>query len=359
MVQDGKLTAEEALTVLEQLDGAEKYQQAKETEAIQELSTIVHGEKEHSQQSYGKKVNSAKDKLMDFVDGLVQKIKDVDLDFNFGQSVEIDHIFHYEGAHINNIEIEIANGETEIIPSESDDIRIECTAKVYRVEDVTEARKHLLEDARFSVSDGKMRFVVQSRSIKVKAIVYVPQTKYDEIKVKQFNGMIKGSDLQAVLLKAKTANGKISFDKVDISAAELETVNGAVRVTDSYMRELETETVNGSIHVEGEFVKTDVQTINGRIHCQLKGQGGEEIKAKSAAGSIEILLPSHIQTEGELKSNLGGFMVDLDGIQVVEEKTEVVQKFLRFRTKETQDRVVRIQADTKTGSVTVKKSAEL
>ncbi|WP_369385660.1 hypothetical protein [Mesobacillus boroniphilus] len=56
----------------------------------------------------------------------------------------------------------------------------------------------------------------------------------------------------------------------------------------------------------------------------------ESVEVKATTGSIEVFLPEKTPASGELKSNLGGFTIELDGIQVVEEKSDMVQKNLRF-----------------------------
>ena len=130
LVEEGKMTVDEALFLIEKLEKGG----VKTEEKTTALSTNVKFE-ETKKQEYGNyKFNSVKDMVIDFVDTAFKKIKEFDLDLNFGQSVDINHIFHQNDAHLNQMDIDMANGSVKVVPWEQKDVRIECSAKVYRVE---------------------------------------------------------------------------------------------------------------------------------------------------------------------------------------------------------------------------------
>ncbi|MGZ4161515.1 MAG: DUF4097 family beta strand repeat-containing protein, partial [Neobacillus sp.] len=124
----------------------------------------------------------------------------------------------------------------------------------------------------------------------------------------------------------------------------------------SVFDDLEAETINGAIKVDGDFRKIETQTFNGNITFNLRGERGELIIAKGTTGSIDLFVPEGVPVNGELKTNLGGFNVKLEGIQILEEKTEMIQKLLRFESVQHPDKTLKVFADTKTGSITVHKS---
>ena len=95
---------------------------------------------------------------------------------------------------------------------------------------------------------------------------------------------------------------------------------------------LDAETLNGAIFVDGDFRKVELQSFNGHIHCKLDGARCEVLEAKATTGGIDIDLPEFVAVNGKLKSNLGNFTVDLEGIQIVEEKNEFMQKTFSFKS---------------------------
>jgi DUF4097 and DUF4098 domain-containing protein YvlB len=355
MVQDGKITADEALSILEELEKAGEESKVKEQVLKNELSTVVanpdSGEKSYD--SFNKKMQSSKEKIFDFVESAFKKIKDSDLDFNFGKSAEISHIFQQGNAYFKEAEIDIANGKTSIIPWNQQNVRIECQAKVYKTENQEEARDAFLQGVHFTIENEKLTFLVQQKGIKVDAVLYIPSAEYEKIVIRMFNGAISGEGLSAETFKAKTANGPITIGQLNGSLCQLETGNGAIALTDSRVVNAEAESLHGGIHAEGYFKKMDIQSFNGQVSCLMKDTECESIHAKTVTGKIQVSLPAGQPVDGELKSNLGGFNVSLEGIQVVEEKSDVIQKVLKFKTTKTEGPALYIFADTKTGTISV------
>ncbi|HAQ07860.1 MAG TPA: DUF4097 domain-containing protein [Bacillus bacterium] len=354
LVEDGKITVDEALFLIEELEKGG----AKTEEKTTALSTNVKFE-EAKKQEYGTyKFNSVKDMVIDFVDTAFKKIKDFDLDLNFGHSVDITHIFHQADAYLNQLDIDMANGSVQVIPWEQKDVRIECSAKVYRVDNQDEARRSFLEDAIFAIEGQKMRFSVQQKWMKVDAIVYVPIEDYENVRIRLFNGSIQSENLKVNDYRAKTANGKVVLEKVKCGKLEAETANGHIGIHNSYVGDLEAETINGAIKVDGDFKKVDLKSFNGNLTCTVNNRDCESVEVNATTGSLEVFLPEKTPAIGELKSNLGGFKIELDGIQIIEEKSDMVQKTLRFKPSDGDLHAVRLYADTKTGSIAVKKTVE-
>ncbi|PLR85340.1 DUF4097 domain-containing protein [Bacillus canaveralius] len=356
LVEEGKLSVEEALTLLEGLDDASKSKEPKQQDSVHEISTNVEFQEAKKEQSTHQKLQSTKDKIFEFVDTAFQKIKDFDLDFNFGHSVDISHIFQHGDAFLKEIDIDIANGSIRVLPGNERDVRIECHARIYRVENQDEARRSFLKDTIFAIEGEKLRFVTQQKWMKIDATVYIPADEYEHVKVRIFNGYIAGNGLCAKNCKVKTANGKINLDGVSCEKLEAETANGPITIVGSRIGEVDAETINGPIKLEGDFAEVDIQTFNGNVHCSLTGDRAERIIAKGATGSIELFIPEKLAVNGNLRTNLGGFTVDLEGIQIVDEKNEIAQKTMTFKPVNEEIRTVNLSAETKTGSISVRKS---
>jgi len=356
MVEDGKLSVDEALFLLEELEKTSQTAEKKKESLVQELSTTVKFEEAKKEDPINYKFQSAKDKIIDFVDTAFKKIKDFDLDFNFGQSVELTHIFQQSDVVLSNMDIDIANGNVEVVPWNQKDVRIECKVKVYRAESQEEARTNFLSNVLFAADGGKLRFGTQSKWMKLEAVIYVPQTEYDKIRIRMFNGSIEGGNINAQSYKAKTANGKIIMKDINSHFAEVETGNGQILIQKSKVDQVEAETLNGAIQMDGYFKKLDLHSFNGDILCTVNEEACEFIEAKAVTGKIELELPSQTAVHGNLKTNLGSFHVNLDGIQILEDKSDVIQKVLRFESINHPGGTLRLETETKTGSIHIRKT---
>lgn len=356
-VQDGKMSAEEAFVILEELEKAGQESEKKEQLLKDELSTKVVEENKKSEDDaydyFKKNIYSAKEKILDFVENAFQKIKDTDLDFNFGKSMDVSHIFQHDETSIYEIDVDIANGKTKIVAWDSQDVRIECQAKVYRVESQNQAKDTFLKNVLFTIDKGKMKFYVPEKAMKVDVVIYVPKKEYESVQIRMFNGGITTESLRVEYLKVKSANGALTLEGMNGDSCELETGNGKITITKSQFDTVEAETLNGAIQAEGYFNKVELQTFNSQIVCQNERVNSESMYAKSVTGKIQLLLATGAEVSGELKSNLGSFNVNLDRIQIVEEKSEVILKVLKFKTINDQINATKIFAETKTGAISV------
>jgi DUF4097 and DUF4098 domain-containing protein YvlB len=354
MVEEGKLTAEEALVLLEQLEQEEK----KANEMITALSTDVQFAEAKQGGSSSVKSSSLKEKVLEFLDVTVKKLKDFDLDFNFGNAFEIKHIFQQNNVHFRILDIHIANGSVKLIPWDDSHIRVECDAKVYRVDSAEEARQSFLQEVFFSVENGCFRFSVPKQQLKVHTVIYLPQAVYDNGKIRLFNGEIRGEKLQIKKLRAKTANGTIMFEQLLGEEAELETVNGAVKMIKSSVRELEVENINGPIDASGKYQKINLQSFSGSVACEMENANIDIIFIKTVAGSVKLLLPAQMTLDGELKTNIGVFSYDYPGITITDEKNETIQKWLRFKVRGNEKKSAHLYVETKTGSILLKETGD-
>ena len=356
LVEEGKLNVDEALVLLEELEKAGQTSEQKQEQLAHEISSAFKFEETKKEENAHGKVHKTKDKIFDFVDTALKKIKDFDLDLNFGQSVEISHIFHQADVYLREMDIDLANGSLKLVPWDQKDVRIECQAKVYRVDNADKARENFLKDILFAIDGQKLRFMTQQKWMKVDAVVYVPQAEYERVRVRIFNGPISGEELTINDLRMKTANGKIELARLNGKKAEIETANGHITLQTSTIDALEVETINGAIKLDGDFRKIETQTLNGNTTFNLTGNRCELIAAKATTGGVDLFIPDGVAASGELKTNLGGFNIKLDGIQVLEEKSEMIQKMLRFQSVNHPDRTLKIFVDTKTGTITLHKS---
>ncbi len=348
MIEDGKITAEEGIELLKQLGQTEK----QESEPKGYLSNDVDWENgrdyrgKYSQPSFT-------NRFTDFVEQAIQKIKEFDLDLNFGNSVDVDHIFHHHASTINKVDIAIENGSVQFVPWDESDVRVECKVKVYREKEVEAARKHFLDEVSFHVVDDKLRFKSREKSLKINATFYIPRQSFEEVKLYTFNGHINGETIEAKELEAKTVNGRITFDKVTGQKLALETVNGAINVLKVDAEKVEAKTVHGTVNLAVTGGEVDVETLNGTIKYKLTEKVRGKAYLKTTTGSIEMTIPADMKTEGEFKTVVGGFTCDLPQLEVLDEKKDIVNKYVTFVSNKGVEPVFYVEAEARTGSITI------
>ncbi|EDL64619.1 DUF4097 family beta strand repeat-containing protein [Bacillus sp. SG-1] len=366
MVEKGQLSTKEALTLLEALDkeGEAPKEKAsykeKETDLLDDLANIFTGEKTGD---YGDKssqtFNNGKDRLIDFFQSALNKVKNFDLDFEFNKSIELSHVFQKtEVESLKEIAVDVANGKVEVLPWDQNEVRVECQVKVYRTDDLEEARESFLGNTDFYIENGKLRLSTELKWMKVNSIIYVPQSQYDKVSVKVLNGSVKSERMMADSFKVRSGNGKVELKDMTTKKTEVDTSNGAIHLANIYSDSVEAESINGKVYLEGDVKLTDLQSLNGTIVCSLRGERADTLHAKAVTGGIDLYVPGSLGLKGEAKSNLGSFKIEMEGINIVEEKNEVVQKHVHFSKDSESDQKLHIFAHTKTGSVLIKKSEE-
>ncbi|MGP1908910.1 DUF4097 family beta strand repeat-containing protein [Metabacillus sp. JX24] len=360
LVEQGKLSASEALTLIEGLES--EYAQ-KETASMADHTgfggPFVEKEKAAPSSALSSKlalfIDTAVKKVKELdIDSAVKKVKEMDLDLNFGQSVSVQHVYHYENADIRDLDIQILNGSVTLQSWPQQDVRAECDIKVYRAENAEQAKEIFIQNTNCSLDDGAFRFYTEKKTVKVSMTLYLPEQQYELVKIKLFSGPIRGENLKIKDFRTKTANGLISVYSFKGEKLEAETANGQIRLAGIEAAHTEAETIHGMIQFEGESERLDVQSFNGNMVLKLEEQTCRTLYAKTATGNVEVLVPVQTAINGELKSNLGSVSADLPDLEVLYEKNDSMQKELRVKSAAQEGPVMNLIADSKTGSITLK-----
>ncbi|MCU9612931.1 DUF4097 family beta strand repeat-containing protein [Caldibacillus lycopersici] len=360
MVKNGKITIDEAETLLDALENINEAKEQKEKQIEKELSPIVQFEQKQSESdteeqktytnsSYSSQ--STKDKLLNLFDTAMKKIKDLDLDFH--HSVQVTHVFQKNIEEMKQIFIDVPNGNVQLYTWDHEDVRIECDAKVYREEDPGLGKERFLKETDFQTSNHTLIYRSKDKFINVNAKIFVPKHEYENLEMKLFNGSITVEDFQVKDVDLKTANGKIKLEGVEGIKGEVETANGEITVTNGIFKTLEVETLNGKVTVEGSYENLHVQTIGGTINSTVTNENPDTIRLQSATGSIYVRISNELAIRGELKSIVGNVHVELDDIHRKEEKNDIIQKLLKFEKHTATEKRLFLLADSKTGSVFV------
>ncbi len=374
MLDEGRITSSEAIDLLkaigENTDDVE--QQAKAEEPTkQEVKTSATQKQGYQDQTYSKteqqkteqktnqstssKVESTISRFSSLFDRVVNKLKESDFDFNFGQSIEVDHVFQENEVDISKIRAQITNGGIKLHPWEEQSVRVECAASVFRTQSVEEAKSYFMKNVHFTTENGQLQLMVDENRMKVHADVYVPAKQYEEIHLRTSNGAISLEELKTKSMTIRTSNGAVSLDRVKGDSLTSSTSNGKIKLENSEWDKVDLETLNGAIRLNGKYEKVEAETLNGSITFILDEALPGEASFKTVAGKIELLVPDSLRINGNLKATIGNLNCYLDKVKVHKESKDVVQKRMEFIANEEAENTYKIEAEAKTGSISIAK----
>lgn len=369
MLESGIISADEAVKLIEALEKNNassktdtRYSSTKSAESSKGLGSIFEelekfGQKMSGQRPKTETVTQSKEKIFEFMQSAMQRLKDVEVPF-VGKGAEFTHVFHEQDAKPHRLKLETANGAVTIRPWNGEGVKAECHVKVYGAATEEEARESFLKNSIFYAREDKLSFSVGLKLMKTDVTLYIPSSELEDVSVKLFNGAFDMRDVKADKLEVRSGNGKIELKSSRIAVIEAETGNGPIRLIDCEGERAELNTFNGAIHMVGTYRFADLQTFNGNVLYDAKTDQAEAVRAESMTGNVELYVPQDLAVKGEMRTTAGRLTVPETGMANVTEKDERIQKSLKFESDNLLDgRQLTIDAETKTGSVTLRMSS--
>ncbi|MBG9783703.1 DUF4097 family beta strand repeat-containing protein [Shouchella lehensis] len=344
MIEDGKVSAEEGLKLLEAVGKDEQ-----EIPTSQSVSSKAREEGTDREESPFTKFTS-------FFESAFQKVRDGDFDFNFGNGMDIQHTFEEDHVDLNKVKVSLENGSFTIVPWEKEGVRLELDAKVYRTNNAEQAHDFLLKESSFSVEEGVLLFETKSKTMKVNGTLYVPTSTYDSIKLYTFNGSLTGESLKTKEFEANTTNGSIKTSHLQASKATIETMNGSITIDENTIGSLFAKTFNGTIKVTGKIEDADVETVNGSItyYVNKNNESAGYLDVKTTTGSVKLFVADDVRFEGKLRSNVGSIHNHLESSEIHDEKKELAQRYMHVTANDTLPGKMKVRAVANTGSITLR-----
>ncbi|MBC2184155.1 DUF4097 domain-containing protein [Listeria sp. FSL L7-0233] len=310
-------------------------------------------DREESMRNMVNDLSQAGEKIGSFLNNAFKQVKD--MPFPFLTSTKIERDFVYHDTTLSILEFEIANGNVEFKPSDSNDIKVHAMIKLFKEYPEDEALKIFFDKTTLRVDEETLRFESTSKQIVTNLTVYLPRREYDYVSVKMLNGNFHLDELSGRDLFVKTTNGNISLGTLNATLAEIESINGNVRIQNGEIRDVALKTFNGNVAAKGNYYSTNLQTKNGNVNYQLTGNEATFLKAKTGAGNIEVIVPAAIGVDGRFHTNLGKLLLDLKDAEILESKTESVSKSIVFtKLPDAADSSLKIEAEATTGSVKIR-----
>lgn len=370
MVESGTISADEAVRLIEALEKSgtassetkTRSSTAKGSESSKGLGGLFEelekfGQKMAGQRPKPETVTQSKEKLFEFMQSAVKRLKDADIPF-VGKGIEFTHVFEEQSVQPSRLKLETANGSVTVRPWDGEGVKAECHVKVYGASTEEEAKELFVKNSIFYAREDKLSLSVGLKLMKTDITLFVPSAELEDVTVKLFNGAFDMRDLQAEKLDVRSGNGKIELKNSRVTVIEAETGNGPIRLIDCEGERAELNTFNGAIHMVGTYRFADLQTFNGNILYDAKKDQAEAVRAESMTGNIELYSPQGLAVKGELRTTAGRLTLPETGMAHVSEKDERIQKSLTFESENVLDgRQLMIDAETKTGSITLRMSS--
>ncbi|WP_088006479.1 DUF4097 family beta strand repeat-containing protein [Indiicoccus explosivorum] len=379
MVEKGTITAQEAVELLKAMDskqdppvmdaygGRSEYRERQGRSKFGPDDFVRKLAKDFSRdfsrdfskefkRDYSKDFNQFGDKMMRFMQESFGKLKNMDFESPLGEAVTFTQTFSEENAEVEEIIVDISNGQLEVFPLPGNEVKAECVVKAYRAESEAQAKQDFFEKFVFVADGRKVRIISDLKTTQVNLVLYVPEKDYELLTARLFNGGFTMKRLNVGKLRVKTANGKIEVKDGTVQDAELETANGAIQVQEMAAGELEAETFNGRVYIDGDMESVEAKSLNGNVVVTTRSDKARKIEAKTVAGNVEIYVPKHLPLKGEVTSNLGRMDVYLEDAERVHETEQLLQKSIKF-TKNTEadsEIPLLVFGETKTGSILVR-----
>ena len=356
MLENGTITTDEALTLLETLGQTnqpatakpieKKTYESNEEPVSQKQDKVDPFEKvepnaENKEQGHPsmdefledlrKDFSNVGDRFMQFMQTAVQKVKTFEFDSPFGNSQTFTHTMAKNASGIDKVVIDVDNGKVTIHTGETEEVRADFTVKSYNSESEEKAKKDFLEKLLFVNDEGKIRLSSDMKMAQVNVELYIPKKDYAKISVQLMNGSFKMKDATAENLRVKTANGKIEIAELTFKNGEFETVNGAIALNGVTGNTIEAETLNGRVYIDGAVKDVEAQSLNGHVVVTTTDPAAEKIEAKTMSGSVEIYIPAGSALSGEIASNMGRLDLQLDDVNRTVEQEQLLQRTIRFK----------------------------
>ncbi|NLX61840.1 MAG: DUF4097 family beta strand repeat protein [Tissierellia bacterium] len=289
MLEEGKITTEEALELLEAIeetegsfsyDNSEEYIDSKEKikEEIRKSAEEIRNNARKTE-GFGSNLGS-------LISNIVNSIVDKSTSFNLSGLYEtINTKIEKDISNIENpiIDLEALNGSINARSWDKDKISMDITIK-YRNKDFPNATDFY----KFYEEDNVFRFrPIHRNNLIISLDINLPNKYYEEIILKTSNGKVSVNDLELGYLTVKTSNGSINIDAINSKDINLSTQNGRILLNHISSPAINGKTSNGSVslqHINSQNL--NISTINGKI--RFMDINSENISGKTSNSSIEL-----------------------------------------------------------------------
>lgn len=305
MLEDGKITSEEAVKLLEALEDLEEFG-SKDSE-----NKNVSGDR------YNKQIKKVIEEIgVDIGDAfstMIDGLKGFGNSFGFNinsDTITIDLEKNLSAIEKPIIDLKAVNGSIKINNSDSDNlvIKVDCQYKNGLLDNTKEFYNFYNEGNRIVFTP------LFKNDISIKLSVLLPNKLYEEIILNTTNGKIEFNDINSDKINIITGNSSINVKDIISKEIHAYTANGRINLYNIDCDEIICKTTNGTI--ESKDIKSKIiqlTTSNGKINCtNINTNKANQIKLMTSNGSIISEMNTLVKDAYfELETSMGSISLDL------------------------------------------------
>ncbi len=281
MLEEGKITSEEAIKLMEALEDVEI---PRKTNDSKEEKNDKFKEKKFSKPIFNTLEDIGSD-IGNALSNMFDSLKDMGNSFNFmGNYETITTDLDMDISHIENpsLDLRAVNGSIRLRPNYENKLFIKVICQ-YKNGLILPNEPYF----DFYMNGNKIIFNPKyNSSISIKLDVSLPEKHYDEITLNSSNGKIDIEELNTDILRCITTNSSIDIVEVNSKKIDLTTKNGRIECRDTSSDIIKASTTNSNIFLNDiHCSEVDAKTANAKIGINDIDAG--KIICKTSNASIE------------------------------------------------------------------------
>lgn len=308
MLKEGNITTEEAIRLLDAIDGK------KEDKKQAPREPLFQFDAEKAKEGWTEIEKS----VGGFVSNFINTVFDEDLVFSLKGKYDSfirTEKFPLPESEDKSVFVTNKNGRIEVLPTEGEEVVVE--SKIYHrgieVNDKTEFFKVTEEE-------NTLRYeIVLTPEMEKKSYVdlklFIPKQKFTEINLVTSNSGINVDGIHAENMHFETKNSKVSVKNVTGDTLTMKNANARFELAQSNVKEIELKTSNGKVTLEeltGEHLS--VHTSNGRVATRDLDFADMSLNTTNGTVLVEDLKTERMK-EGIFTCSNGKIDVQLEELQ--------------------------------------------
>lgn len=374
MLEEGKITSEEAVRLLDAIESKPDREQTAQNEGSSQehtRNTAEEDSKDVFQQFMSEfqryvntdKANQAFSQVKSRLEGQKQtaqvyktfekafdNVKNSTIDSMFTQGSKNRLIETIEDSY-SNISVDITNGNVKVVPTDRvTTAKFEVTP-FYRKLD---KQRNYFQDIICEVKNDELIIVSDIRTARVNVELQVNPSIVNRLIVSGSNGNVSIEGQEFNDLTVDLLNGSINLDETASSSAFIRTSRGSINVKGGAHGALELISMVGTINTETLNAKDVTVSSNGSVNISLN-ERTESATINANMGSININVPHGRALEGRLSTVVGqiNYPPDLDARFMKSQDIGFKELML---VNDTDEKALLLEVGTKFGSVTLHRS---
>ncbi len=371
MLEEGKITAQEAFQLIEALDekgaqtepkveqktsedNSEKTKSSGRSKSVEDIFSditsdfqkLFNSDKVSSTIKNIRENDQAK-QVFSTVENAFESVKNSNFESMFSQGPR-NRLIETINDDVSRLNLDVTHGNITIVPTERvTTVKFEVTP-LYRKLD---KKKNYFEDIICEVNDGTLNVVSDAKFVKVNVEILMNQTDLKRLIISGTNGNVNLSTHTFEELTVDLLNGNITLDGTITTNAFLRTSRGNISVDKGSHKTLEMISMFGAIKTGDLHAKELTVSANGAVNIVLDKQT-ESAVLNSNMGNINLTVPRDRHFEGRMSTVLGQLNYPSD-IEVRSMKHQDIGMKEVMLINDRDDASVYLEVSTKFGSVTL------